>query len=373
MTLSDPLLPAFHVPPPSDRHLSDELRALVGVDRTPPPTPESPVEGPPAAFVDAFAEADEDLHENEEALADHVARLDGRDADSLRPFARSAPEIDSDATDDPRLAKTGPARMPRVREDERDAALHADADVSPRPRTSRTRNALRTAALVASASLATVSILWAASGRPGSTGSAKSPARAEETSALFSMERAPACLASLTVSDVPAHAEVLLRVGQAPLDVERMPVGARLEFVALADGHVPRRAIVPANAAWESDPQNRPRFELGVQLDVAKTRAQTDAWPAFESGTEVGGKGTPGTVHVVASPKGSEVWLLAGTGPEAHIEQLGCGSDVDVLVAGPGTFRKRIHVPASDFTVDGAQGNAKSEVRLARASVRAVR
>ena len=63
----------------------------------------------------------------------------------------------------------------------------------------------------------------------------------------------------------------------------------------------------------------------------------------------MGGKGPPGTVHIVSTPKGAEVWQLAGIGPEARIEQLRCDSDVDVLVAGPTTLRKRLRVGATDF------------------------
>jgi hypothetical protein len=44
--------------------------------------------------------------------------------------------------------------------------------------------------------------------------------------------------------------------------------------------------------------------------------------------------------------------MLAGIGPDARIEQLRCDRDLEVLVAGPTTFRKRLHVAASDFLAD---------------------
>jgi hypothetical protein len=53
------------------------------------------------------------------------------------------------------------------------------------------------------------------------------------------------CRGLIVVSDVPNHAEVLFRLGAAPVDVDRMPVGARLEFVATADSYAPRRLVVP--------------------------------------------------------------------------------------------------------------------------------
>jgi hypothetical protein len=191
-------------------------------------------------------------------------------------------------------------------------------------------------------------------------------------------ETAKTCKATLVVTDVPDRAEVLLRVGQAPADVEHMPVGARLEFVATAEGHVPRRTVVPANAAWDPGPDGKPRFEVAVQLEPVKpakpgaraaaTVSAEVAWPAGEPGTDVGGQGSPGTVHVVSTPRGAEIWLLAGMGPEALIEQLPCKGDVDVLLAGPGAYRKRIHLKESEFvTSEPAAGPA---VRKARVSVR---
>jgi hypothetical protein len=69
-------------------------------------------------------------------------------------------------------------------------------------------------------------------------------------------------------------------------------------------------------------------------------------------------------VHVVSNVRGAEIWLLAGLGPEAKMEQK-CDGDVDVLIAGPPEspkaqpLRKRLHV--SDKEVAAAapdsQGN----------------
>jgi hypothetical protein len=164
-----------------------------------------------------------------------------------------------------------------------------------------------------------------------------------------------ACKGTLVVTDVPAHAEVLLREGQAPVDVERMPVGTRLEFVATAEGFAPKRVVVPAGASWDTAADGKPRLEVGVQLDKSRAHpGANDPWPASDPGSTVGGKGPPGMVHVVATPRGAEVWLLAGIGPEARVEQLSCNQDVDVLLAGPTTYRKRLHVSGADFAPDDA-------------------
>ena len=174
----------------------------------------------------------------------------------------------------------------------------------------------------------------------------KAAVEAARQQALQTMQ-ANACKVTLEVADAPTNAELLLHEGQAPVDVDRMPVGARLEFVATAEGFAPKRAVVPAGVSWDSA-AGKPRYEVAVQLDKSAGK-KGDLWPPGEPGSEVGGKGAPGTVHIVATPRGAEVWLLAGLGPDARIEGLPCDQDVDVLVAGPTTLRKRLHVPAASF------------------------
>jgi hypothetical protein len=160
----------------------------------------------------------------------------------------------------------------------------------------------------------------------------------------------PVCKVALVVQGAPANAEILLRVGQSPLDVERMPVGTRLEFVATAEGYAPRRAIIKAESVWDKGPDGKPRIDLPVQLDPSKAKPGTiDPWPAAEPGSQVGGSGAPGTVHVVANVRGAEIWLLAGLGPEARIEQLRCDGDIDVLLAGSQSLRKRLHVSEKEI------------------------
>jgi hypothetical protein len=168
------------------------------------------------------------------------------------------------------------------------------------------------------------------------------------------------CKVALVVSDVPGSAEILLRMGPAPLDVERMPVGTRLELVGTAEGYVPRRAVIKAESTWEKTADGKPRIDVPIQLDPTKARpGAVDPWPGAEPGSQVGGSGSPGTVHVVSNVRGAEIWLLAGLGPAARIEQLRCDGDIDVLLAGPPQLRKRLHVSEKDIqaaTAD-AQGN----------------
>jgi hypothetical protein len=188
----------------------------------------------------------------------------------------------------------------------------------------------------------------------------KKTAATASTSAAPVVPAVPRCKVALVVSDVPANAEILLRMGQAPLDVERMPVGTRLEFVATAEGYAPRRAVIKAESPWDKGPDGRPRIDVPIQLDPTKAKAGTvDPWPVAEPGSQVGGSGSPGTVHVVSNVRGAEVWLLAGLGPEARIEQLRCDAEIDVLLAGPPQLRKRLHVGEKEIqaSTPDPQGN----------------
>jgi hypothetical protein len=188
----------------------------------------------------------------------------------------------------------------------------------------------------------------------------KKPVPTASTSAVPVVSTPPRCKVALVVSDVPANAEILLRTGQAPLDVERMPVGTRLEFVATAEGYAPRRAVVKAESPWDKAPDGKPRIDVPIQLDPSKAKTgAVDPWPVAEPGSQVGGSGSPGTVHVVSNVRGAEVWLLAGLGPEARIEQLRCDGDIDVLLAGPPQLRKRLHVGEKEIqgATPDTQGN----------------
>jgi hypothetical protein len=218
--------------------------------------------------------------------------------------------------------------------------------------------------------IAATAVAWhflkdgALSGRTADKVRAEAAQAEKDRQSQLLARQAAACRATLTVTDVPIHAEVLLRMGQSPVDVPRMPVGARLEFVATADGYTPKRAVVLAGAAWDKGPDDKPRIDAPVQLEKSKAKpGQVDPWPPAEPGSAAGGDGPPGTVHIISNIKGAEVWLLAGLGPDATIADLDCDAPVDVLVAGPTTYRKRLRVAPADF----APGDTKG-VRVARVS-----
>lgn len=316
----DALIEQFAVPPGGAQHHSGALKAMAGLDPTPPPSPEALGDDAPDGGVDEIT-----------AL--------------LRSSEGTAPP----ASPDSRQLTTQPSELRRAR-----------AAISTPPRVKRSRLSWLAPVLALGA---VVGGAYAALRLRISPTLMATPPPHPAPSVSTASSAAQTCRGTLVVSNVPPHAEVLLRQGQAPLEVERMPVGARLEFVATAEGYAPKRLVVPAGTGWDSGADGKPRLETAVQLD--KSKGGTDPWPAGEPGSEVGGQGPPGTVRIVSTPRGAEIWLLAGLSPDARVEQLRCDHDWDVLVAGPTTFRRRLHVEPRDF-----QTEDPTAVRVARLSVK---
>lgn len=387
----DSLLSTFEVSNVGDKQVRNDLKAIAGLDPTPAPPD-------PVTLAELTKDVGKDLPRRERVEGDSVEALLAL-ADSSGPIAAQPPMTPAP----PPPAAEPAAPMPVVAAAAMEAALkrpvtpRAPNRPVPAPAPSATGRQKKfdpAPAAAAPAMTSTSRRVKAAAGtgnfrqpRAPRTGMAmliltvlvlvaggiavwmfkpafftgkKKPTPTASVSAAPAVPAAPRCKVALVVSDVPANAEILLRMGQAPLDVERMPVGTRLEFVATAEGYAPRRAVIKAESPWDKAPDGKPRIDVPIQLDPTKAKAGTvDPWPVAEPGSQVGGSGSPGTVHVVSNVRGAEVWLLAGLGPEARIEQLRCDADIDVLLAGPPQLRKRLHVGEKEIQAATAdpQGN----------------
>jgi hypothetical protein len=360
----DSLISDFGVSGGGDHEHARDLKAMAGLEATPPPPQDRQRSSAPPSSRSASDEGVESLL----AMGEPPRRPAQPSAFAAKPNAIAAP------TPEPKTPAIG---FRRARED---AQLPTQPSQLKKTRGSVPSTPPRAESRRGSGVLVLVGLLAVGAGgfavwqfRPTEI-KPVDHAAASAAASSSAPKVVAACKATLIVTDVPVRAEVLLRQGQAPVDVEKMPVGARLEFVATAEGFAPKRLVVPAGATWDTGSDNKPRFEAAVQLDKSTAKAgANDPWPPVEQGTEVGGQGPPGTIHVVATPRGAEVWMLAGMGPEAHVEQLRCDRDVDVLVAGPGAYRKRLRVAGGDFAIDAAEpapAAGKASTRIAHLSAK---
>lgn len=358
----DSLIATFGVSSKTDQQVSRELKAMVGIDATAPPPRVAGRDSEVDALIAMTEESAPAPRASAASIPDPAEPMRTRTSPEV-PRARSVPDARARDKEKPARDATrdAPAREPMISYGDDRQLPTGPSLLKTRVSSDDLRPRRSGAVVVVVLVLLAVAALAVWRLKPGFlTGRTQDKLDAEKAQAdadrqkQLIAQQAAACKATLVVTDVPAHAEVLLRVGQAPVDVEHMPVGARLEFVATAEGYAPKRSVVPALAGWDTADGGKPRIELPVQLEKSKAKpGQIDLWPAGEPGSEAGGNGPPGTVHVVSSPKGAEVWLLAGIGPEATISQLRCDADVDVLVAGPTTLRKRLHVGPADFKEGG--------------------
>ncbi|HLK38102.1 MAG TPA: hypothetical protein VKU41_15175 [Polyangiaceae bacterium] len=349
----DSLIDRFAVSSTGEQQHARELKAMAGLEPTPPPPEARRAPRVEAPGVESGLDAEVESLLGMARATEERQRAAPMSPPPLQPARAPFPSRGFDE----RQLPTQPSQLHRSR------ASFASA---PRLQTRRTPLVLL--------GLGALIVTGGAVGawRMRSPAAPLAEPAAAPTDGVAARSAAQACAATLVVADVPSRAEILLREGQAPVDVEKMPVGTRLEFVATAEGYAPRRVIVPAGASWDTGSDGKPRLEVAVQLDKSSARAGgNDPWPAGEPGSEVGGAGPPGTVRVIATPRGAEVWLLTGMGPEARIDRLRCDQDLDVLVAGPTTLRKRLHVAAADFGATEPSGGAsKTVTRLAKVSAK---
>lgn len=168
----------------------------------------------------------------------------------------------------------------------------------------------------------------------------------------------------LSVGSIPARAQVFMFVGRGPTVVEDLPVGVAHEFLALADGKAPARAVLPADAEWETD-GDHVRYEIAVQtgegdvtfeeLDVGDSRLPQDV------GTP---RGQMGSVRVVTTPRGAKVYQLVGFTPQVHLTGVATDTAVELLIAAPGHHAERVVVGPSDWHEENGHRSATVDVTL---------
>ncbi len=168
-------------------------------------------------------------------------------------------------------------------------------------------------------------------------------------------------LGTLTVQVGTPRAQVLVFVGRGPAVATELPLGVAHEFVAIADGRRPTRAIVPPDAQWPTEGEGR-RYELAMQAG-SDEMTELDIG-ASELPQDVGRpSGTLGSVRVITNPPGAEVYRVVGFAPEVTVENVRADQVIELLVALPGAPVERVVVGPSDWETR-ADGS-----KLARVSV----
>jgi hypothetical protein len=171
-------------------------------------------------------------------------------------------------------------------------------------------------------------------------------------------------IGELRVTSVPAKAQVLLLVGSGPALATSLPVGVAHEFVALAEGRAPSRALVAPDAAWEPTPEG-PRYELAMQTGKeAAAVAALDLGPTLLTSAIGAPTGQLGTVRVITTPPGAKVYQLVGFTPEVRVQNLVLDRGYDVLVYAPGYEAEQRHLESGDFRADGPERVATLQITL---------
>jgi hypothetical protein len=161
---------------------------------------------------------------------------------------------------------------------------------------------------------------------------------------------------TLQVNSEPSRAQVFLFIGNGPATATDLPIGVAQEFVAMAEGYAPTRAVVPADAQWEEASGSAPRYELAMQATKLSAPDKALELGATLLPRDVGAPtGRLGSVRVITTPKGAKVYQLIGFTPDVRVENLPIKAGYEVLVYLPGYGLETRRVEPSDFK-DGEGG-----------------
>ncbi|MFK7990386.1 MAG: hypothetical protein AB8I08_30470 [Sandaracinaceae bacterium] len=393
--------PMSEPPPPNDASLDAQLDDLLGGALSEPPVP---------GRLDSLDEPGHDpLGMLDELDRELDATLDGLDdLDSVRPPARAA-ALPPARSNRPPPAAAAPANDATVLDEGPDllakaeslaAALDEVPEDAPRPKKRRAPAiedaaplgrgslsdedllmgldekpkrggalpwVLAIVAVVAATSAALVlmrpDLVDMALGRPPAPEEPAGPTPEEQAQMLRDHR---ARWGTLTVRVLPEGAQVLMFVGRGPATAEQLPLGVAHEFVAIADGRVPTRAVLPPDGTWEELEDGTQRYELAMQTGDDEMSEADLALGETRLPQDVGAPSTTlGTVRVITNPPGAKVYLLIGFAPDVRVENISAQDAVELLVYHEGHPVHREVVSPSDWVEaeDGAK-TADLEITL---------
>lgn len=345
--------------PPSDARVLDrELDSLLGIEPGPDAGARLPARSRAPRARDEDATAEVDLDE----LVPHVAPSDEAeaDADFREPLQKQArkPRAAVATALAPRVPSSSesPLRLRTLDDLERSASTAGGSGAR-----------IGLGLLLLAVALGAAYLLLGQKASRGVLGLAPQPDQdaAQQAAARPQPQTTRPRVGELRVTSSPARAQVFLLVGSGPAVVPQLPLGVAHEFVAMADGFAPSRAVVPKDAQWQQE-AGSPRYELALQLaDASSSRLREDLGPTRlpeQIGTP---KGPLGSVRIITSPPGAKVYQLIGFTPDVRVENLKVSPPVELLVYLSGYGLQRISVGDADWKQEGAALVAAVDVTLA--------
>lgn len=339
-------------PPPGDPTLDAQLDDLLGAGGASAP---SPATGP----------APDDLDAELDATIDELsvpAPAAARPSPAPRAVSRPADPPDSDATiadeSPPDVQpRRGPSRAPadpppskRSRAEAVDELEALGSRLDAPDRGSPLPWILAIVAIVAATAAALAlmrpDLVDAIVGRPPPPPEPAGPTEAERER---TRQRERGRFGTLVVRAQPERAQVLLYVGRGPAVATDLPIGVAHEFVAIADGRGPSRAVLPADAEWEETEGGR-RYELAMQAsDDPMEAAELDLGPTRLPQDVGSPSGALGDVRVITNPPGAKVYVLVGFSPDVTVQNVRTDEAVELLVYHEGHPVERVLVGPSDW------------------------
>jgi hypothetical protein len=171
----------------------------------------------------------------------------------------------------------------------------------------------------------------------------------------------------LRVNSQPDRAQVLLLIGPGPALATDIPLGVAQEFLAMAEGHRPARALLPADGVWD-ELNGQPRYELAIQarpFHEGRRPHNADALGPTLLPQNVGAPtGKLGSVRVVTTPRAAEVYQLIGFTPDVHVDNLPLDHAYELVIYAEGRKSVRKHLEPSDFLEHDGKRIARIDVQL---------
>jgi hypothetical protein len=166
----------------------------------------------------------------------------------------------------------------------------------------------------------------------------------------------------LIVDVGPGDVEVFRYVGDGPVELPRVPVGVRQEFVALAEGGYARAAL-QADAPWAEGPGGK-RYELALQADGRPQPGEGALGVARAATAEDQPTDVHGVVRVVTAPMGARVYHRLGVGARVELRGVDIARPIELLAYRTGYAVKRISIAPADFSDEGGGRVARLELLL---------